>query len=174
MKDDEVMLYVDGELPPEREEKIAGRPDLEGRKRSLELIGEAVRAHFDAALDQADTRCVGLWTLFEARLEERSWLGKVWERIARRRGYVLTALAGAAAGAFLVTWTTRGRVTMTETRRELPAPQVKLKARSAVIEGLEVFDGSATLFRIPGEEATVTVVWIQEDPDQAETEEDPI
>ena len=171
--DRKLMRYYDGELGGAQ---AAGLPLSESDRRkleSLEQVGEVVRAYYEDALGDKKLQLDSMWWRLEGHLDEivaqpAAARGVIaWLRA--RRGYVLTGLVGAIAGAFVALGTV-GAPRVIERQvvvyRDVPAvapPGVVPAAQNAVVEALEVVGGAGTVLQIPSADARqpdTTVIWV--------------
>jgi len=187
--DIELMQQFDGELP-EVELTSLGEDDRL-KLESLAQMGEMVRTHLELSADEVDAKLDGMWGTIERRITangavpeaatksaaaaaqtaepEQGFFTRVGEWLDRYRSQVLTGAvcAGAAAALVIVL-----RPPQTVTRTEFVEVPVQVKpagpifaSQPAVVEHLDVSDGSGTVLTIPGEEGEnpTTVIWVTRD-----------
>jgi anti-sigma factor RsiW len=175
--DETLMLHADGELSADEardvERALAASPELRRKADALAQLGEVMRARTAAAVDDADARLEAVWGKIAAEIaspaaRSRPARGRAAEPLRAffrgARGHAVTAVFAAAAGALLATLFQGGDAA----RPDRPAA---LAASAAEVESLEVPEGSAMVFQIPGEhahEAPTTVIWITDEMEQGE------
>ena len=192
-RDEDLMLYVDGELPAreahELEKRFASGKDGDDKAKleGLRQVGDVVRARYEAAVEEAEPRFADMWARLDAALTPApapvaslgARLSAWWHNF---RSHVLVGATCAAAGAVLVFVVMHQAHTRELVVLPAPAPdQTGTSAQATATEdeeSLDVEDGSATVFRIPSEdtdEADTTVIWItRDDADSDTSSESPI
>lgn len=185
VSDDQLMRYLDGELPSEEAraiERALESPAVQTRVEALTQLGDIVRARYEVAADEAEPRLAAMWNDVRAALEPPplSFWTRAREAWERYRSHLLTGAVAAAAGAFVAVIALPGRV-----ERKIvyvPAPQrtgapVVATAEEAEVESLEVVGGSGTVLHLPNDKDGVgtTVIWVSHDePTEPEGPEGPI
>jgi len=183
--DIELMQQFDGELPDA--ELSALTDDERVKLEALAEMSELVRGHLELATDDAEGRFDGMWDAIERRIsangaaaepraiprpppaaDEDGLFTRIGRWLDRYRGHVLTgAVCAGAAAALVIALRPPRTVTRTEIVK-VPAqvePAQTFASQPAVVEDLDVSDGSGTVLTIPGEEGEnpTTVIWVTRD-----------
>ncbi len=174
--DERLMLYLDGELPRDEarevERLLEATPAARQRRDALAQLREIFVARIEAAEDDAEPRLEAMWDKLRAELPARTPARArpgVWaaarEWLETWRGHVMTGAVAAAAGALVAT------MLGGDGAQPNPGPATR-PAIAAEVESLEVPDGSAMVFQIPGEpgDAPTTVIWLSEELDSTQGE----
>ena len=112
-RDEDLMLYVDGELPAreahELEKRFASGKDGDDKAKleGLRQVGDVVRARYEAAVEEAEPRFADMWARLDAALTPApAPVASLGARLAawwhNFRSHVLVGATCAAAGAVLV------------------------------------------------------------------------
>lgn len=193
--DIELMQHFDGELAGELGElsaeeraKLQSLEQMSDVVRShLELAADDVDARLDGMWSTIERRISANGASHEPAAVERATPARVAREpeaglftaigrwLDRYRSQVLTGAVCAAAAAALVILLRDPEVVekttyVDRTQEPTPAPvqvpkQVPVVAEPAVVESLDVEDGSATILTVPGEEGEnpVKVIWVTRD-----------
>ena len=145
--DEELMAFLDGELPPRDAREVEARIDASAETRqkveALEEMSELVRTHYERETEAAEPGMAAAWARLEAQLgaeppvpaastraeaARASEGGGFWQSIVDvfrpRFGYVLTGAIGVAAGALLVTALRPITIQIVGVREPVPVPIV--------------------------------------------------
>jgi anti-sigma factor RsiW len=181
--DEELQRYLDGEADPgearEVERRMADSPDEQIRADGLRQVGEAVRARYQAAVDEAEPALDALWGKIARQLDAPARPGllarlRAW--LDARKEVLVAGTLCAAAGAIIAVWVMPSpnqpvkeiRVVVASTPAavieggHVETANVALPARTAEVESLEVTGGTSTVIQIPGDsdQAATTVIWV--------------
>lgn len=188
VRDDiELMQQHDGELAGGGPTSLSGDERL--KLEALAQMGELVRTHLELEADEAEERLGAMWETIERRIEADAPVSapvsapadrrelepdglftRLGKWLDRYRSQVLTGAACAAATAVLVIslWPPQV-VTQTQVVR-VPTPPTApngptFASQPAVVEDLDVSEGSGMVLTIPGEEGEnpTTVIWVTRD-----------
>ena len=179
-----LMRYLDGELGSdearEAERAIAADPELQAKARALGQLGETIAARYDVAADAVDDRLAVMWEKIQPQLgtapppaQHAGERGGVWggvqEWLTSHTSHFLTGAIAAAAGALIATFVAGHGVPS-------PVPPIVPVAAAAEVESLEVADGTAAVFQVPGEREgeSTTMIWITPAQAGGESDEGPI
>ncbi|HKA86694.1 MAG TPA: hypothetical protein VKE22_03475 [Haliangiales bacterium] len=175
MKDEDLLRYLDGELSPrearEAEAAIEASPDARRKLDAMRQLRDVVAARIEAEVADAEAELEGSWRKIAAALPEPPRAG-VWARLREwfdaYRGHVLTGALAASAGVVLT-------LVLHPSGRMAGAPPEA--AEAAVVESLEVPEGSGTILQVPSDDKNApatTVIWLTpgEKDEQAEKAED--
>lgn len=189
--DDETRAAVDAHL--------AGDGDAQNKRAALEQMNDVVRSYLELEADAVEPRLDAMWATIERRIQangvpraaEAATPARVPARAAQPdqpgvwarftswlegyRGYFATGALAAAAAAVLVMALRPPQVV----ERVVVAPPTPLQNQPRMVnvstppevEEIEVNDGSASVFTIPGEgegDVTAGVIWL--DLDASDTE----
>jgi anti-sigma factor RsiW len=184
-RDEELMAWVDGELPRDEarqlergmEGEAAEATEAKAKVRAMQQVGEVIKARYEAAADEAQPRLDALWARLERQLDEapakeravaeqRGFFAAVREWFDSYRGHVLTGAVCAAAAALAVIIARPDRVVERETVRVVEVPvepnRGVVQVKAAEFEDIETAEGSPDLIKIPaseeGEAPTVILV----------------
>jgi hypothetical protein len=182
--DEALQRYLDGDMTAQEavafEREMNDAPELQHTAQALEQIGDVVRARYELAADDAGPKLAAMWDQLDRQLGAapavrqarqakpglvaafRTW----WESY---RGHVLTGAVCAAAAALIVTFAVKPRVVTERVVVQVPvtSPVVPAvaHARPAEIESLEIYNGTSTIFQLPGatdDDTPMTVIWVTE------------
>lgn len=182
LDDATLMRYLDGELgrdeAREAERAIAADPELQAKARALGQLGETIAARYDVAADDVDDRLAAMWEKIQPQLgtapppevhagERGGFWGGVQDWLTSHSSHFLTGAIAAAAGALIATFAAG---------RGVPSPVPPIAAVAAEVESLEVADGTAAVFQVPGEREgeSTTLIWITPAQAGGESDEGPI
>jgi anti-sigma factor RsiW len=195
----DLMAYVDGELDDETAAAVgahvAGDDDARSKQVALGQMNDVVRSYLELAADAAEPRLDAMWATIERRIQANgvprtaevatparvqaaavAAQPGIWARFTTwlegYRGYFATGALAAAAAALLVMALRPPQVV----ERVVVAPPQNPPRMMNVstppeVEEIEVNDGSASVFTIPGEgegDVTAGVIWL--DLDASDTE----
>lgn len=161
------MRYLDGELSPrdarELEKRIATSAQARGQVEALAQLRDVVRSRYTAAEEDAGPALDAMWSRLESEIAEppapaqvrrRGVLAALGDLVASYRSHIVTAGLAAAAGVLVGVLVTRG------TRPGLSSGAAR--PERAVVESLEVTEGTGTIFQIPAENGhtATTVIWV--------------
>jgi len=195
----DLMAYVDGELDAEAaaamDAYLAEDGDARTKQAALGQMNDVVRSYLELAADAAEPRLDAMWATIERRIQangvphtaEAATPARVqaalvaaqpgiWARFTAwlegYRGYFATGALAAAAAAVLVMALRPAQVVerVVVTPPQNPPRMVNVSTPPEV-EEIEVNDGSASVFTIPGEgegDVTAGVIWL--DLDASDTE----
>ncbi len=199
LDDLDLMAYVDGELDAEAaaamDAYLAEDGDARSKQAALGQMNDVVRSFLELEADAAEPRLDAMWATIERRIQAngvartaevstpaRAQAAPVaaqpgmWARLTAwlegYRGYFATGALAAAAAAVLVMALRPAQVVerVVVTPPQNPPRMVNVSTPPEV-EELEVNDGSASVFTIPGEgegDVTAGVIWL--DLDASDTE----
>ena len=150
-EDEELMAFLDGELPPRDAREVEARIDGSAETRTkVEALGELstlVRTHYEQATSASEPNMAAAWAKLEAQLGNAPAPAPQGARADSARA---GAAVGVAAGALLVA-TLRPAPPPESARRELP-PQVTppavvtASAEDTNVDDLEVASGTGMVF----------------------------
>jgi anti-sigma factor RsiW len=187
LDDATLMRYLDGDLgrdeAREAERAIAADPALQVKARALGQLGEIVVARYDVAADEVDDRLAAMWEKIQPSLgtppaPERSASGHAGERggfwagvqdwLTSHTSHFVTGVVAAAAGAVIAT--------LVAGRGGAPPTVAPPPIAAAEVESLEVADGTAAVFQVPGsnEGEVTTMIWITPTGSGDDSDEGPI
>jgi hypothetical protein len=193
------MAYVDGELDDETAAAVGahvtGDDDARSKQVALGQMNDVVRSYLELAADAAEPRLDAMWATIERRIQANGVARTaeaatparaqaapvaaqpgIWARFTEwlegYRGYFATGALAAAAAALLVMALRPAEVVerIVVTPPQNPPRMVNVSTPPEV-EEIEVNDGSASVFTIPGEgegDVTAGVIWL--DLDASDTE----
>jgi hypothetical protein len=191
--DEELMAFLDGELPPRDAREVEARIDgsAETRKK-VEALGEMsslVRAHYEAATEAAEPSMAAAWAKLEAQLaaapapapaakpraesaptEKLGLWQSIVEAVAPRWSHIMTGALGVAAGLLLAAYLRPpGKIEIVKTKEPvqvLPPAVVTASAEETNVDDLDVQGGTGMVFQVPSKNAdapATTVIWVTED-----------
>jgi anti-sigma factor RsiW len=189
-EDEELMAFLDGELPPRDARQVEARLDASAEeKQKAEALGElsqVLRGHYEAASEASEKDLLGAWAKLEQALdaepaperkaarqpsdEPGGLMVELAEWFSARWGYLVTGAVAAAAGWMIATRYAPEKVRIEKQYVEVPAPApapvVTASAQATEIEELEVATGSGMVFQVPSDDndkPATTVVWVTDD-----------
>jgi anti-sigma factor RsiW len=196
----DLMAYADGELDDETAAAVAAflaeDAGARSKRASLGQMNDVVRSYLELAADDAQPRLDAMWSTIERRIQANGAAPAaamavaaparpaaarpegLWARLRawldEHRGYFATGALAAAAAAVLVMALRPPqvveRIVVTPPPVQNP-PQMVNVSTPPEVEALEVNDGSASVFTLPGEgegDVTAGVIWL--DLDSSHTE----
>jgi negative regulator of sigma E activity len=182
--DEELMAFMDGELPPRDAREVEARlekdPEAKQKLAALSEMSGLVREHYEHETSEIDPKLAGMWARLEAQLDAEPVARKP-ARAEERGGFLawladvfaprtlVVGVVGAAAGVLMTMAVLKNqrpinvKVEMTAPTPP-PAPVLQASAPTQVDE-LDVQAGSAMVFQVPSEDngPATTVVWVTED-----------
>jgi len=188
--DIELMQQFDGELP--QVELTSLSEEERAKLEALAQMSEAVRTHLELAADDVDDQLDAVWDRIErsitangaateatgqrataparaARVESESgFFTRIGQWLDRYRSQVLTGAVCAGAAAALVIALRPPETVTKQVFVDRPVPgdvRQSFASQPAVVEDLDVADGSGMVLTIPGEEGEnpTTVIWVSRD-----------
>lgn len=191
----DLMAYADGELDDETAAAVAAflaeDAGAQSKRAALGQMNDVVRSYLELAADDAEPRLDAMWSTIERRIQANGAApaaavaaaarpaearpAGLWARVRawldEHRGYFATGALAAAAAAVLVMALRPPQVV--ERVVVTPPPPVEQNLPRMVnvstppeVEALEVNDGSASVFTLPGEgdgDVTAGVIWLDLD-----------
>jgi anti-sigma factor RsiW len=192
-EDEELMAFLDGELPPRDAREVEARIDgsAETRKK-VEALGELstlVRTHYEQATSASEPNMAAAWARLEAQLGNApapapqsaraesaraaaggGWWQSVVDAFTPRWSHLMTGAVGVAAGALLVFALRPAAAPVSAQvqppRAVEPPPVVTASAEDTNVDDLEVAHGTGMVFQVPTKNADMpatTVIWVTDD-----------
>jgi anti-sigma factor RsiW len=182
-EDEELMAFLDGELPPRDAREVEARIDASAATRlKVEALGELstlVRTHYEQATSAAEPSMAAAWAKLEAQLgnapapapqgvrtdSARSgapggWWQAVVDAFTPRWSHIMTGAIGVAAGALLVFALRPGARPESAHQGPVvapvePAPVVTASAEDTNVDDLDVQSGTGMVFQVPNKNANM-------------------
>ena len=192
-EDEELMAFLDGELPQRDAREVEARIDGSAETRlKVEALGELstlVRTHYEQATSASEPNMAAAWAKLEAQLGNApapapqgvraesaragvpgGWWQSVVDAFTPRWSHIMTGALGVAAGALLVFALRPGARPESAHHEPVVAPTppmvVTASAEDTNVDDLEVQSGTGMVFQVPSKNANMpatTVIWVTDD-----------
>ena len=190
-EDEELMAFLDGELPPrdarEVESRVAASAEARQKIDALGELSTLVREHYREATDKAEPGMAAAWARLEAQLGAAppekvtarpviepavGFWQSIVDAVVPRWSHVAAGAVGLAAGALLVIGFRPAKIEIVTVKEPViidraivEPPVVAAMAEDTAIESLDIASGTGMVFQVPtqNDKPATTVIWVTDD-----------